>query len=140
VPVWASQRTPYAKNGSDWNDIAFVIRGEALSGDAIVFDDGTRPSRRPRLALDTDPSAFAAVRDITLASPYPRNPTWHDITMSVDEAAAAGRLRGVHRVWVVEYRSAAGVDSWALSALRHRGFRERERITQHSSVVFLFTD
>ncbi|UUT36343.1 hypothetical protein [Microbacterium elymi] len=139
VPVWASQRTPFAKNQSDWNQIAQVIRTHARVGDAIVFDDGTRPSRRPRLAMDTDPTSFATVRDVTLASPYPDDPTWYDTTMSVDAAARHGRFHDVQRVWVVEYRVGRAVDTWGVDELRRLGYRERERVVDHRSVVALYT-
>jgi mannosyltransferase len=140
APIWAAQRTPYAKNGSDWNEIAQVIESRTQPGDAIVFDDAVRPSRRPRLAMDTDPAAFAAVRDVTLASPYRDNPTWHDIAMTVDAAAREGRFRGVKRVWVVEYRIGTAADAWGLASLRRLGYHEVQRTVEHRSVVALYAD
>jgi mannosyltransferase len=139
APVWASQRTPFAKNQSDWDQIAEVIGSRARPGDAIVFDDGTRPSWRPRLAMDTDPAPFAAVNDVTLAVPYPYQDTWYDATMPVDVAARDGRFDGVRRVWLVEYRIGDAVDTWGVAALHRLGFRERQQILDHRSVIALYT-
>jgi mannosyltransferase len=140
VPVWVGQRTPWAKNRSDWNDIAATIQQEARPGDAIVFDDSVRPSRRPRLALDTDPGAFAGLADVTLETSYADSTSWHSSVYSVPEAARLGRFDGVSRVWVVEYARDGAVDSDdAVSDLEALGYREAERISLHSSVVLLFT-
>ena len=139
MPVWAAQRTPWAKNKSDWNDIAATIQHDARQGDAIVFDDSVRPSRRPRLALDTDPAAFAGVADVTLETSYADSTSWHSSVYSVAEAARLGRFAGVTRVWVVEYARDGDPDSTAVPALEGLGYRQAERIALHSSVVLLFT-
>jgi mannosyltransferase len=139
APVWSAQRTPWAKNESDWNDIAATIQQRAEPGDAIVFDDAVRPSRRPRLALDTDPEAFAGVRDVTLETSYADSTSWHSSVYSVPEAASLGRFDGVDRVWVVEYARDGKVDSAAVDDLEALGYREDERIELYSSVVLLLT-
>ncbi|WP_106816372.1 glycosyltransferase family 39 protein [Microbacterium timonense] len=139
MPVWAAQRTPWAKNRSDWNDIAATIQQEARAGDAIVFDDSVRPSRRPRLALDTDPAAFAGLDDVTLETSYADSTSWHSSVYSVPEAAARGRFVGVDRVWLVEYARDGAVDSGAVEDLAALGYRQAERIRLHSSVLLLFT-
>jgi mannosyltransferase len=142
APLWASQRTPYAKNGSDWNVIASVIKAQAVPGDGIVFDQNDHPSRRPRLAMNTDPAAFGAVRDVTLKTPYAQAPLWFDEVFTVSQAASLGRLDGVTRVWVVEYRdrSVVGspVDDWGITELRHLGYTREKTITDHSSVIYLY--
>jgi len=138
VPAWAAQRTPFAKNQSDWNQIASVIHDDSRPGDAIVFDESTRPSRRPRLAMDTDPAAFAAVRDVTLSSPYADNRTWHDTTLGIDAAERLGRFRNVQRIWLVEYRAGARVDSWGEASLRRLGFRLVGSVLDHRSVIVLY--
>ncbi|MDW4573690.1 hypothetical protein R8Z57_12995 [Microbacterium sp. M3] len=139
LPVWAAQRTPWAKNRSDWNDIAATIQERAETGDAIVFDDAVRPSRRPRLALDTDPGSFAGLADVTLETSYADSISWHSQVYSVSEAAALGRFREVDRVWVVEYARDGTIDSDAVAHLEALGYRRVARITLHSSVVLLFT-
>ena len=139
MPVWAAQRTPWAKNKSDWNDIAATIHHDARQGDAIVFDDSVRPSRRPRLALDTDPAAFAGIADVTLETSYADSTSWHSSVYSVAEAARLGRFADVSRVWVVEYARNGETDSTAIGDLESLGYEQAERITLHSSVVLLYT-
>ncbi len=139
-PVWTGQRTPWAKNKSDWNDIAATIQQSALPGDAIVFDDSVRPSRRPRLALDTDPAAFAGLADVTLETSYADSTSWYASVYSVAEAARLGRFAGVDRVWVVEYaRDGGAPDSDAVADLEALGYEEADSVRLHSSMVLLFT-
>lgn len=139
VPVWASQRTPYAMNQSDWNEIAAVVSANAQPGDGIVFDEGVRPSRRTRLAMNTDPAAFSAVKDVTLRSPHQHNDTWYDSAYTVRQAAGLGRFHDVDRVWVVEYAIDGHVDTWGISSLKALGYRLTTHYTGHSSVTYLFT-
>jgi mannosyltransferase len=140
MPVWTIQRTPWAKNKSDWNDIAATIQQDAREGDAIVFDDSVRPSRRPRLALDTDPAAFAGLDDVTLETSYADSTSWHSSVYSVPDAAALGRFDGVTRVWVVEYaRGGAATQSDAVPDLEALGYRVAETLPLHSSIVLLLT-
>ena len=138
APEWASQRGPYAKNDSDWNDIATVIRVRAQPGDAIVFDETSRPSQRPRLALDTDPAAFATVSDPTLDVPFFRSSTWYSSVLTVPDAAALGRFDGVDRVWLVEYSAGGVADDWGIAGLRALGFRPVEWISGHRSAILLY--
>jgi mannosyltransferase len=139
APVWVAQRQPYAMNGSDWNDIAATVRTHAVPGDGILFDGGTRPSRRPRLAMDTDPRAFTAVRDVALETPYADNDTWYDKTYPVEESADRGRFHGIHRLWLVEYSTAGFTDAWGVDTLQQLGFHETTQYDLHSSVVYLFS-
>jgi mannosyltransferase len=139
VPVWASLRTAYAMNQSDWNEIAAVIHSHARPGDGIVFDEGVRPSRRTRLAMDTDPAAFSAVKDVALRSPYTQNDTWYDHAYSVRQAAALGRFHDIDRVWVVEYSIDGQVYRWGISSLEAMGYHLTTHYTEHSSVIYLFT-
>ena len=64
-----SERTPFAKNRSDWSQIADTIRTHAAPGEGILFDEGTRPSRAPRLALRTYPESFVGLTDIAPSRP-----------------------------------------------------------------------
>jgi mannosyltransferase len=138
VPIWASQRTPYAKNKSDWNDIAATIRTEAVPGDAIVFDESVRPSRRPRLAMSTDPASFVATRDVTVKTPYADGRSWHDTAYTVPEAAELGRFDDVERVWLVEYARNGEVNRTGEASLQALGFRRVHEIDEHSSVIYLY--
>jgi mannosyltransferase len=130
VPVWMGQRGPWSKRGSDWNDVAAVVGAQARPGDAIVFDESVDPSWRPRLALDTDPAAFAQLLDVQLVTPYAQSPTWHAQARSTAEAIAAGALEGVSRVWVVEAVVDGVVSTEETSDLRAAGYEivEHQRI------------
>lgn len=139
TPVWVGQREPWAKNRSDWNDIAATIDTMARPGDGIVFDDSVRPSRRPRLAMDTDPEEFAAVSDLTLKTSYADRASWHSSDYTVAEAAGLGRFSGVDRVWVVEYVRGGQEGTYGIADLEALGYRQADSIRLHSSVVLLFT-
>jgi mannosyltransferase len=139
VPVWAGQREPFAKNKSDWNEIAATIDAHARPGDAIVFDDSVRPSRRPRLALDTDPDAFQGLTDATLKTPYSDSSSWHSSDYSVAEAAELGRFTGVDRVWVVEYMTKGEPNSYGIADLEALGYQQTDEVRLHSTTVLLFT-
>ncbi|GAA4486769.1 glycosyltransferase family 39 protein [Microbacterium panaciterrae] len=138
VPVAISQRGPYSKNASDWNDVSTFIRTNAKAGDGIVFDDGARPSQRTRLAKDTDPSAFRDVTDLLLKTPFQNSYTWYDQTYSIPHAAQLGRFDGVSRVWVVELKFEGAVDSWGLRDLTDLGFHAVRRVEGYGSVILLY--
>ncbi|MCU1528696.1 MAG: hypothetical protein JWP75_2459 [Frondihabitans sp.] len=135
TPIYLAQRTPYAKNGSDWAEISSTIGAHARAGDAIVFDDGARPSRRPRLALHTYPAGFRGLRDVTLETPYQRSSTWYDRTYTVPQAEALGRFRGVTRVWLVEYVSGGKADTYGLADLENDGYAVQATYPTHSSRI-----
>ncbi|GAA5202087.1 hypothetical protein [Microbacterium jejuense] len=137
APVYVGQRTPYAKNQSDWNDIAATVQHEAQAGDAIVFDASVRPSRRPRLALDTNPASFAGLNDVLLKTPYSQSELWDATTYSIPDAAALGRFAAVTRVWLVEYEKGPAPDTWGVGDLEALGFRVAEHVDLHRSDVYL---
>jgi mannosyltransferase len=138
APVWVGQREPYAKNHSDWNDIASTIQALSVPGDAVVFDESVRPSRRPRLAMSTKPAAFAGLVDVTLKTPYSSGVSWHDTAYTVRSAAARGRMDGISRVWVVEYITSGKRDTWALENLAALGYRRVQEIDGYRHVIYLY--
>jgi mannosyltransferase len=135
VPIYLSQRTPYAKNGSDWAEVSSTIGSHAHAGDAIVFDDGARPSRRPRLALHTYPAGFAGLKDVTLKTPYQHSSTWYDRTYTVPAAEKLGRFNTVSRVWLVEYVTSGKSDTYGLSDIKSMGFTVTATYKTHSSLI-----
>lgn len=145
LPEWAAQRGPYAENQSDWNEIATTIAAKARAGDGIIFDPTAHPSRDTRLAYDTAaPGAFGPVQDILLETPAARSTTWYATTYSVSAAVKGGRLSGISRLWVVEYRTPVGLtgshtaDHYALSSLAQLGYRKVSSTALHASEIYLF--
>nr|WP_240148389.1 glycosyltransferase family 39 protein [Diaminobutyricibacter tongyongensis] len=138
VPSYVYQRTPFAKNESDWAQIAETVKTHAKAGDAIVFDQTIKPSRRPRLALRTYPAAFAGLNDVTLAVPFQKNTWWWDQVHTI--GAVAGKFRDIDRVWAVEYRLPdQHADTWGMSQLRALGYTVAAEYPGHRSVVYELT-
>ncbi len=139
VPAYLSQRTPYAKNGSDWAEISATVGKHATAGGAIVFDESAKPSRSPRLALHTYPAGFRGLHDVTLSLPYTDSVTWRDDTYSVGEALAKGKFAGYRTVWVVEYVTGGKPDTYGLSELEHAGYSVHATYSTHSSRIYELT-
>jgi mannosyltransferase len=137
IPGYIAQRTPYAKNDSDWAEVSATIGAHAHAGDGVVFDESVRPSRRPRLALRTYPAGFAGVRDVTLDVPFEQNSTWHDKAFTVGQADSRDRFAGIERVWLIEYAAdSSKPDSWGLDALEREGFVQTgARIATHRELI-----
>ena len=138
APTWVLQRGPYAKNQSDWQAISAQLSLHAHPGDAIAFDDSVRPSRKPRLAMDTYPAGFRGMLDPTLKTPFGASPTWYDQVYSLSAAQRMGRLDGISTLWLVEYATPTHADSYGISALTAAGFREKARYRTHRSVILEF--
>ncbi|HEV7907933.1 MAG TPA: hypothetical protein VGP03_07325, partial [Pseudonocardiaceae bacterium] len=135
APVWLSQRDLHAKNHSDLTDTSAIIASHASPGDAVVFDENVRPSRRPRLALHVYPQAFAGLRDITLDLPYTNGTSWHDTALPIPDAVAAGRFRGVNRVWYIDYSIAGEQNVNDRAAFAALGYTPVHEFTTVRSVV-----
>jgi mannosyltransferase len=138
APVWMAQRTPYSKNNSDWSQISDTIGAEARQGDAIVFDEGVRPSRKTRLAMRAYPAGFANVKDVSLSKPYYDVANWADATLPIAKVIQRGRLADVSRVWVVEYADETSVDTYGLTAIEGIGFIRVGSVRLHSSEIYLY--
>ena len=139
IPVYLAQRGPYSKNDSDWAAISAVMQQHATVGDAVVFDETVRPSRRPRLALHTYPAGFAGLRDVALNIPAVDNNTWYDKAFPIETAIALGKLESSDRVWLIDYSAPGGTDSYGVSALTADGFTATERFRTHRSVIILYS-
>jgi mannosyltransferase len=134
APSYLFQRTAYSKNNSDWASDAAVLQVNARPGDAVLFDEAARPSRRPRLAKYTYPDAFRGLKDIALKTPYAKSATWMDTTYPL--TSVLNKLDSVNRVWVIEYRAPGGtMDSYDLQTLKSLGFAITKEFPQHASVV-----
>ena len=139
LPVLVAQRGPYAENHSDWAEISAQVGQLASTGDAVAFDDGVRPSRRPRVAERMYPTGFAGLRDVTLKHPYWTTTTWHDTAYTIEEAADRGRFVDVSRVWLVEYAIGSTVDDYGISDLRSLGFVQGTTVATYRSRIIEFT-
>ncbi|MEY9950935.1 glycosyltransferase family 39 protein [Leifsonia sp. EB34] len=140
VPAYVADRTPYAKNQSDWAEVSAAIGAHARPGDGVVFDESTKPSKLPRLAEHTYPGGFRDTTDVTLHLPFAQTTTWRDSAYTVRQAAALGRFDGVHRVWLIEYASTPGaVDDYGVADLTALGFHETTtRIATHRELISLY--
>ncbi|GAA3775813.1 hypothetical protein GCM10022240_29260 [Microbacterium kribbense] len=139
VPAYAAERTPYAKNNSDWAEISATMAAYARPGDGVVFDASVGPSKRPRLAMHTYPAGFRGLDDVLLHTPYTRSATWMDTSFSVPQAAARHRLIGITRVWLIEYATGAHTDRWGLSDLQHLGFVAKADFRTHRGEIIELT-
>ncbi len=131
TPGYLAQRTAFAKDGgSDLRQTAEAIAAHASPGDAVIFDQLTKPSQSPRLAIDLYPQLFVGVDDIGLVTPLAqRSELW-------DEVAPVSQLTDellAHRVvWVVQL----GQDTQDVSALTQRGYTVQQTLPIHRMVVY----
>ncbi|GAA4141014.1 glycosyltransferase family 39 protein [Leifsonia shinshuensis] len=140
TPAYLDQRGPYSKNDSDWSEVSSAMASVARPGDAVVFDESTRPSQRPRLAMHTYPSGFAGVIDPTLETPYTHNIGWADRVYTIPQAAARGRFDGVQRVWLVENDMDGSLHHYGLADLEALGFHETGRtVPTHRTMLIELT-
>lgn len=129
-----SERTPFAKNNSDWSQIAGTIKTHASPGQGILFDEGTRPSRAPRLALRTYPSSFSGLADIALKNPWYDTNNWHDAVYP--SSAIAARIGSINTVWLVEYRlPGTAADTYDRATIASLGFTVVAEYPGHTSVI-----
>ncbi|WP_223690199.1 glycosyltransferase family 39 protein [Leifsonia poae] len=136
LPVFVAQRTPYAKNGSDWAEVSATIGAEARPGDAVVFDETAKPSHRPRLAMHAYPAGFAGLDDVALKTPFTSSSTWYDRAYTVPQTASLGRFTGVSRVWLIEDASSGTPDTYGLASLEALGFSPAgAAVRTHSSQI-----
>lgn len=135
LPIMVEQRGPNAKFGNDWSQVSAFIGEHRAPGDGIVFDEGVRPSRKPRLALRLYPGGFADVTDLGLRRPYWRTPHLWDDVAPLDSRPEA--LNDVDRVWVIS-RSQHGTDRDE-AALVRAGFRLHDSTDLVSDTIRLYT-
>jgi mannosyltransferase len=131
APGYLAQRGPYAKDhGADFRQAAAVVAANASPGDAIVFDQSTKPSRRPRLSLDLYPRQFAGLDDVALRRPLASRTVLWDAVAPLP--AVADRVEAHARVWAVE----SGSDSTDVAVLRSLGYTVEQAIPVHRTVVY----
>lgn len=131
VPGFAAQRTQYAKDdGSGLRQTAAEVQARAHPGDGIVFDSSTKPSQRPRLALDLYPARFSGLRDIALLEPYSKRTMLWDRVATLPDIADIARRQ--HRIWAVELDG----DITEVDQLRGLGFRVHSKLAVHRTTIY----
>ncbi len=134
VPVYIGQRTEWAKDGgSDLRAVASFVGDHADGDDAVVFDQLTKPSRDPRLALDLYPSDFTHVADVALVTPFSKHTgLWDRVTPNRD---TVGRIDRFEDVWAVELPTGSGVPA-DISLLNAMGYEVESASRIHRTVVY----
>jgi len=101
VPDYLRDRGAFAKDGgSDWRQTADYLAAQAKPGDAVVFDETTKPSRRPELAYRLYPKQFSGLTVPEVVTPYYRRHGIWDQMASIAEIRP--ELASARSVWAVE--------------------------------------
>lgn len=135
VPTYVAQRTAWAKDGgSDLRAVADYIHTHA-DGGAVLFDQSTKPSRDPRLALDLYPTEFTGLRDVALETPYWDRPRlWDRVLANADTTSV---IAGNADVWAVELTRASRVPA-DVALLQRLGYQiESSRLLHRTTIYHL---
>ncbi len=101
APGYVFERTAYAKDGgSDWRQTADYVQAVALPGDAVVFDETTKPSQRPELAYRLYPQQFAGLTTPEVLTPYYQRARIWDLMAPIAEIRSD--LASAPSVWAIE--------------------------------------
>lgn len=127
VPVYLSQRTPYAKGGADWMQVSQFVDDHRGPDDAVYFAPRQPPvgdviGLTSRTAAVLYPAAYAGMVDLTLVSTPAQSGDLLGVSRSL--TASVDKLDGVTSVFVVRRRDypAASVES-DTAVLTRAGFR-----------------
>ena len=115
-----------------------MIGANAHRSDAVVFDETTRPSRKPRLALRLYPQFFAGLSDVTLRTPYARRSGIWDSVAPIAEIAPS--LTGISTVWDLELTTPGSISTPVnVRALERLGYTIARQLPVHRTVVYELT-
>ena len=121
VPDYLHDRGAFAKDsGSDWRQTADYLASQAQQGDAVVFDETTKPSRRPELAYRLYPQQFAAVTVPEVLTPYYQRDHIWDRIAPISEIRS--ELVSAHSVWAIELPTGKGTPE-DIADLTAHGYR-----------------
>ncbi|MEO6942663.1 MAG: glycosyltransferase family 39 protein [Terrimesophilobacter sp.] len=136
IPGYIAERTEFGKpGGSDWAVVSAIIAQKAMPGDAIVFDNGVKPSWRPRLAMHLYPADYTAVDDIALKTPYERTADLWDEVYPIQDIT--DRLVGISRVWSLETTVSDSTSVTSdLHVLERNGFTVEQVIPVHRTIIY----
>jgi len=106
LPVFASQRSVYAKGGADWKVLAAFVAERRSADQAVYYAPRTsdRGARGPtsRTAETLYPEAFAGLRDLTLLGSAAAEANLNGRSQPL--TASSNRLVGIDRVFVLRRR------------------------------------
>ncbi len=136
--IFVSQRTAFAKSGSDWSAVAATISESAQSGDAVYFapryGGQERVGMTTRRIAESYPYPFRDLDDLTLEETGASTATLDGYSRSLTDSTTS--ILGHERVWAIFNRATPEdvfEDSDAL--LRDLGFVGTERWKGPSTVV-----
>lgn len=134
APVYIAQRQPYAKDGgSDLRAVAAYVGSHAEAGGSVIFDQTTKPSRDPRLAIDLYPAQFTQLDDIALVRPAAsRAAIWDEV---VPNRAALAQAPAGSDVWAVELRKGSATPE-DISMLQSMGYSVASADLIHRTTVY----
>ena len=106
VPDYVRDRGPFAKDGgSDWRQTAEYLASQAKPGDAVIFDQTPKPSRRPELAYRLYPAQFSGLTTPEVLTPFFRRA--HIWDRMAPLASIRSELESAPSVWAIELPTGA---------------------------------
>ncbi|CAN5369026.1 glycosyltransferase family 39 protein [soil metagenome] len=137
--TWVSQRGEYGKDGgSDWRQVSEFMGTHATAGDGVYFDDTTKPSQRPRLAMHLYPAGFTGLVDFALDTPFDKGTWLWDSVYPLDHDYAA--LDSLHTIWVIDMTGGDAEKSGDQARiLKDDGFRLATTTNLHRTTVYEYT-
>lgn len=138
LPFDVAARAPTAYNGSDWAEVSQYVHTVARPGEAVVFDNSTRPSLRPRLALRMYPDDWARLVDVELTTAYYDTSWLWDRTAALETVAP--RLDTISSALVVDLKNSTDYHAHAdLYTLENLGFTLRHTHVIDNTVIYQLT-
>jgi mannosyltransferase len=138
LPYLVVQRGPYADDNSDWRQVSTYVQSVAQPGEAVVFDNTVRPSRKPRLAMRLYPNDWAGLVDVQLQTPYDQTAGLWDVTDSLDTVAP--RLDTVTSVLLFDLKGSHDQTTHEnLDELENLGFVLEHTHVVHRTIVYTLT-
>ena len=123
LPVYASQRQPDGKSGSDWAQVAGYVSQQADDGDAVYFGPRRRPTgtdvgQTQRRIATAYPDAFAGLQDVSLKYPGTRDNSLDGRSRLLQDCGP--ELDAVETLWLVRRKDypaglLAAEDRWVMS-------------------------
>ena len=138
LPFAIAARGPYAYDNSDWREVSAYVHSVAQPGEAVVFDNTVRPSRKPRLAMRLYPNDWQGLADVQLETAYDQTSGLWDVTDPLD--VVAPRLDTVSSVLLFDLEGSHDHATHEdLNELRSLGFVLRDTHVVHRTVVYTLT-